>query len=165
RGDIMAMLAPLLEYTAQMVRELNDRHDWRWPRYEVVDGELLVSPAPRKRHQVVVRELVVALHRYLERERVGEVLTSPADISWGSKRLVQPDVFVFPSEEASSADWPSAPRLLLVAEVLSESSERADRVVKRRLYQSEGVPLYWVLDVDARAAEIWTPAAGEGRIE
>ena len=77
----MGMPAPLY-YTADMVRDLIDESRPS-PRYELVYGELLVSPAPRAWHQEVVLRLLVALRKYLERERVGQVLMAPADISWG----------------------------------------------------------------------------------
>jgi Uma2 family endonuclease len=158
-------MAATREYTAEMVRELNDRHDWRWPRYETVDGELLVTPAPRKWHQEVVDRLAFALRLYLRHERVGHPFTSPADISWGVKKLVQPDVFVVPLEEARKDEWTEVRHLLLAVEVLSPGSARADRVVKRRLYQREGVPLYWMVDADAHTVDIWTPEATSSHTE
>ena len=55
-------------------------------------------------------------------------------------------------------DWSRVRDLLLVAEVLSPSSARHDRFIKRRRYQEAGVPLYWIVDGDARRVEVWTPA-------
>ena len=165
RGDRMGMAAPLKSYTADMVRQLNDQINWRWPRYEVVDGELLVTPAPSKPHQRVAGRLFVALSQYLGDEPVGEAFAAPADISWGPKKLVQPDVFVVPMAEARTPEWTDVRHLLLAIEVLSPGSRRADRVVKRLLYQREGVPLYWVVDADAHAIAVWTPEARAPRIE
>ena len=161
----MGMAAPLKFYTADMVRQLNDQTNWRWPRYEVVDGELLVTPAPRKWHQRVAGRLFVALSQYLRDEPVGEAFAAPADISWGPKKLVQPDVFVVPMAEARKPEWTAVRHLLLAIEVLSPGSRRADRVVKRLLYQREGVPLYWIVDADAHAVEVWTPEVRGARIE
>src|SRR6476469_6418547 len=95
RDERMGMAAPLY-YTADMVRAMPDDGN----RYEVVYGELLVTPAPRPWHQVVIQRLLIALDKYLERQPVGLVLASPADISWGPDVLVQPDVFVVPRDEA-----------------------------------------------------------------
>ena len=149
----MGMAAPIY-YTADMVRALPDDGN----RYEVVHGELLVTPAPRASHQLVVTRLTVALATYLEREQVGVVLVSPADISWGrSDVLVQPDVFVVAPDDARTMEWDRMRRLLLVAEVLSPSTARADRFVKRRRYQEARVPLYWIVDIDERQVEEWTP--------
>lgn len=156
----MRMAAPVY-YTADMVRALPD--DGK--RYETVHGELLVTPAPRLLHQEVVKRLVVTLDAYLGREPVGHVLASPADISWGPDTLVQPDVFVVPLAEARTMSWEFLKTLLLAIEVLSPSSTRADRFTKRRLYQEVGVPLYWVVDGDAQAVEVWTPEVAFPSVE
>lgn len=149
----MGMPAPLY-YTADMVRAMPDDGN----RYEVVYGELLVTPAPRLWHQELVLRLLVALNRYLETNPVAHVLHSPADISWGPDVLVQPDVFVVPVEEARTLTWSRMQTLLLVAEVLSPSSLKGDRFLKRLRYREAGVPLYWVVDGDERVVEVWTPA-------
>src|SRR5207249_1879753 len=88
-ADTMGMVAPVY-YTADMVRALPDDGN----RYEVVYGELLVSPAPRLWHQEVVARMCAALDGYLRDEPVGEAFTAPADISGSRQVLVQPDVFV-----------------------------------------------------------------------
>ena len=156
----MRMAAPLY-YTADMVRALPD--DGR--RYEVVRGELLVTPAPRWWHQTLVLRLARSLASYVEREKWGDVVISPADISWGTDTLVQPDVFVVPIDDARTGDWRRMQTLLLVAEVLSPGSARADRFTKRRRYQEAGVPLYWVVDGDDRSVEVWTPSAAFPDVE
>jgi Uma2 family endonuclease len=148
----MGMAAPIY-WTADMVRALPEDGN----RHEVVYGELLVTPAPRPWHEIVNHRLIVALDGYLHREPLGIVLGSRADISWTPDTLVQPDVFVVPLDEARTLEWVNYRGLLLVAEVLSPSSLRADRFLKRRRYQEAGVPLYWVVDADAHAVEVWTP--------
>ena len=150
----MGMVAPVY-YTADMVRALPDDGN----RYEVVHGELLVTPAPRLWHQKLVGRLYSALEGYVRDQPVGEAFTAPADISWGRHVLVQPDVFVVPRAEARSLDWTAIRTLLLAAEILSPSSQRADRFTKRRLYQERSVPTYLVVDGDARQVEVWTPEA------
>jgi Uma2 family endonuclease len=154
------MAAPIY-YTADMVRAMPDDGN----RYEVVYGELLVTPAPRPWHQVLVQRLSLALGKYLEREPAGLVLSSPADISWGPDVLVQPDVFVVPADEARTLTWSQMRTLLLVAEVLSPSSIKGDRFLKRLRYREAGVPLYWVVDGDERTVEVWTPADDVPTIE
>jgi len=150
----MGMAAPNY-YTADMVRALPDDGN----RYEVVFGELLVTPAPRPWHQVLVTRLAAALDAYLRVEPVGVPLVSPADISWGIGILVQPDLFVLPLEDARTGQWPAMRHLLLAVEVLSPSSTRADRFTKRRLYQEQRVPVYWAVDGDERWVEVWVPDA------
>jgi Uma2 family endonuclease len=149
----MGMAAPIY-YSADMVRAMPDDGN----RYEVVYGELLVTPAPRPWHQILVHRLSLAIGNYLDRESGAIVLASPADISWGPDVLVQPDVFVVPAVEARSLTWSRMRTLLLVAEVLSPPTARGDRFLKRLRYREAGVPLYWLVDGDERSVEIWTPS-------
>lgn len=129
-------------------------------RYELVFGELLVSPAPRLRHQRIANRLGQVLYPYCERESLGEVFVLPADLSWGRQDvLTQPDVFVLPPEYRSGAEWVDVRHVPLVAEVLSPSTARYDRFSKRLAYREVGIPVYWILDADQRLAEVWTPDA------
>jgi Uma2 family endonuclease len=150
----MGMAAPVY-YTAEMVRALPEDGN----RYEAVHGELLVTPAPRELHQRVVVRLIGALTEYLRNYPLGALYTSPADLSWGPDILVQPDVFVANLDEARTGEWSRIRTLLLSVEVMGPSTTRYDRFTKRRLYQEVGIPAYWVVDPDAREAEVWTPAA------
>ncbi|MBV9881077.1 MAG: Uma2 family endonuclease [Gemmatirosa sp.] len=156
-------------HTADMVRALIDE-ERAWPRYETLYGELVVTPSPRIPHQEIAGELFGELRAYLQRERIGKAFTAPADISWGrTDVLVQPDVFVVPIDDARAAraadDWAVIRHLLLAVEILSPSTARRDRFAKRRLYQQQGVPLYWVLDADDRSAAVWTPEAELPQVE
>ncbi len=134
----------LVYYTADMVRALPDDGN----RYETVYGELLVNPAPRAWHQVIVGRLLRMVADYLDRYPIGTLLQSPADISWSDDTLVQPDLFVVDVDEARTLDWAQMKTLLLVIEVLSPSTARNDRFTKRRLYQEQDIPLYWIVDAD-----------------
>lgn len=156
----MGMAAPIY-YSAEMVRALPDDGN----RYETVHGELLVTPVPRAPHQYVVTPLMLQLGPYLVRNPVGQLFTSPADISWSEDVLVQPDVFVADLHEARTLDWARMKTLLLAVEVLGPSTRRYDRFTKRRVYQEFGVPWYWMVDIDGRAVEVWTPEARLPAIE
>ncbi|MCL4864416.1 MAG: Uma2 family endonuclease, partial [Gemmatimonadales bacterium] len=125
-------------------------------KYEVVHGELLVSPSPRMGHQRIVMRLGHVLAGYLRGEPVGEAFPG-GDVHWGPDSLVIPDLLVVDRESARSGDWKQMATPLLVVEVLSPSSTRQDRFVKRRLYQEMEVPLYWMVDADAQVVEAWTP--------
>ena len=155
----MAMPALRRRWTTSDVRALM-REDRPWPRYELIDGELLVTPAPRSVHQQVVFELCVLLDAYLEREPVGLAMLSPSDLELKPDSITQPDVFVIPAETVTAADslqWPDVKSLLLAVEVLSPSSLRTDRVTKRDFYLDANVEVYWIVDVEARVFERWTP--------
>lgn len=129
------------------------------PRYELVDGELLVTPAPTGRHQRLILHLAFRLHDYLARERIGEVRLGPGEVKLETGQRYEPDLFVAP---AVSGRLPVANdpfiRPLLICEALSPGSGRHDRITKRRAFQRNNVPEYWVLDGEAEAFEIWHPA-------
>jgi Uma2 family endonuclease len=154
----MGMPAIKRRWTAREVRQLIAESPLATPRYELVDGELLVTPSPNWPHQRAVARLLSALDEYLKRHPVGHVGTSPFDVELAPESLVQPDVFVVPTHEARRllTEMP-ARELLLAAEVLSPSSGRHDRVTKRPHYQRH-VPEYWIVDLDARLFERWRPS-------
>ena len=137
-------------WTAAMVRAFPEDGN----RYEVVDGELLVTPAPRSVHQRAVREMTFALHEWIKEQGTGEeVLMSPADIELELHGLVQPDIFVAPVVR----NWKDVRSLTLAVEVLSPSTEQNDREKKRHLFSRVGVPEYWIVDCDRRCVERWRP--------
>lgn len=156
----MAMPAIRRRWTADNVRQLIPA-DRPWPRYELLDGELLVTPAPGVGHQAAVSDLLILLGVFVEREAIGLALTSPSDVQLRPETIVQPDVFIVPLRDTpreTAADWSDIGSLLLAVEVISPSSARTDRVTKRDFYLAAGVPEYWIIDLDARVVERWTPA-------
>lgn len=161
----MAMPAIDRRWTAREVRALIDQSPLAAPRYELVDGVLLVTPSPNRDHQRTVKLLQIALHSYLESSPVGEILASPFDVEVELESVMQPDLFVLPIDESRRLADPAAMparSLLLAIEVVSPSSARFDRGVKRRLYLRH-VPEYWIVDLDAQLIERWR--LGEDRPE
>ena len=158
----MSMPAAVRIWTPDEVRALQDPDRAR-PRYELLDGELLVTPGPEPKHQTVVGELFYLLRAYLDKHPAGEVRLSPADVALDVKTVLQPDVFVVPAP-TKVRRWPDIKSLLLAVEVLSPGSIRADRVSKRRYFQRQGVPECWIVDVDARLIERWRPDDGRPEI-
>jgi len=157
----MPTLAPRY-WTAADVRELPDDGN----RYECIDGELLVTPAPRGGHQAAIRDLFRLLDPYVKAHAVGEILWSPADIELEPDNLVQPDLFVarLLPQITKFRNWADIAGLALAVEVLSPSTARYDREVKRRFYQRAGVSEYWIVDVDARCIERWRPAVAQPEV-
>lgn len=144
-------------WTAAEVRELQDEQH-HWPRFELIDGELLVTLCPTPAHQVAVGEFLGALHDYCDRERVGRVLLSPSDIELTPDSITQPDVFVYPMPTTRNRplEWTDITSLVLAIEIISPSTEHTDRVTKREFYLANGVAEYWVVDLDARMVEQWS---------
>jgi len=150
----MGMPAAAHRWTADEVRALPDDGN----RYELVSGELVVTPSPRGIHQVAVAELLWKIRTWLERSGAGRVLAAPADLALGENEVLQPDLFVYLTADGKHLrDWRDIAAVVLVVEVLSPSSARSDRQLKRRRYQRARVPEYWIVDLDARLIERWRP--------
>ncbi len=150
----MGMSYAAEHWTAARVRALPDDGN----RYELVSGELVVTPSPRMLHQRAVQHLVRLLDPWVRNTKAAELLMSPADLSLGEDETLQPDLFVFPVEPGRPVrNWADVRSLLLVIEVLSPSTARHDRTLKRLRYQRAGVPEYWIVDPDARLIECWRP--------
>ncbi len=154
RAYAMGMPAKQTEWTAEMVRAIPEDGN----RYEVLDGELLVSPSPSYQHQAVLARLYNAISPYVERHSLGWTRWSPADIEFSPRTSLQPDLFVVPNEGSGEPrSWRDVKRLLLVVEGLSPSTERADRFLKRPEYQKAKTPEYWIANVESRRVERWRP--------
>jgi Uma2 family endonuclease len=153
------MAMPALEarrWTADDVRALPDEPG---RRFECVDGELLVSPNPRLPHQSAVGFLFEALTSFARQHAVGAVFMAPGDMELDRFTLVQPDVYVLPLVDGRRPRTTiEIGHALLFIEVLSPSTARFDRVIKRARYQRYGVE-YWIVDLDARLLERWLPQA------
>ncbi len=126
-------------------------------RYELLDGELLVTPSPRGIHQLAVVALYDRVQPYVRQYGLGRTLLAPADLDLRSGQLLQPDLFVYAIPHRGPLEWSDIGIPLLVGEVLSPSTALNDRNRKRRRYQQSGVGEYWIVDADARLIERWRP--------
>ena len=144
-------------WTAEQVRALPADKN----RYEVIDGVLLVTPAPGQRHQRLALELVRQLMKYCDGATL-ELRTSPAEVELDSGTLLQPDVFVLAVDPKPTDPWSELPAPILAIEVLSPTTAYADRVVKRDRLLRAGSE-YWIADPGTRVIERWRP--GEERPE
>ena len=145
-------------WTPDELRRFIEEHPEPVPRYELIDGELLVTPSPTSLHQRLVLEIAVQLRTYVRLHGLGEVRISPSDLRPIRDALLQPDLFVIPAIEGRRAPLEDpVTRVLVAVEVLSPSSARYDKVIKRRLYQKIGLSEYWLVDPDARTVERWQP--------
>lgn len=156
----MSMPASAGGWTVAMLQALPDDGN----RYEIIGGDLFVTPPPSYAHQRIVLALARVFADYLD-ARDAEVMIAPADVRAGERTSVEPDLFVIPFASGRPAIGPAKlSELLLSIEVLSPSTAGLDRYKKRPLYQREGVREYWIVDPDARFVERWRPDVDEPEI-
>jgi len=126
-------------------------------RYEVIEGELYVSPAPTRRHQELSKRLEYHLYRWAEVEgRRGEVFYAPFDVILADDTVLQPDLIYVREERRdrfSERGLEGAPDL--VVEILSPSTRARDRGLKRETYARHGVSELWLVDPEANAVEVF----------
>ena len=120
-------------------------------RWELLDGELVMTPAPRPLHQQMALRLAVRL-LHVVNERT-DVLHAPVDVHISQSTVLQPDVVVAALSQIRNDGIHGAP--VLAVEVLSPSTRRRDLVQKRDVLQRAGCPHYWVLDPDELRLWVW----------
>ena len=120
-------------------------------RYELVDGTLIVTPAPSTRHQRAVARLLKALLDAVPDDQ--EVLAAPYDVRLADDTVLQPDVLVCRRADLTEQYLPTAP--LLAIEVLSPSTRLVDLNLKHGRYEAAGCPAYWVVDPDEPSLRAW----------
>lgn len=113
-------------------------------RFELLDGAIVVTPAPGRWHQAVSLELGILLRTHRPEGMV--VKLAPFAVVLGDDTEVQPDIVVARRDDLTDTDLPAAP--LLVVEILSPSTRNYDLLLKRERYAKAGVPSYWVVDPD-----------------
>lgn len=120
-------------------------------RYELIDGILIVSPAPRMRHQRAALLLGIELEQACPAGL--RVIPAPFDVVLAIDTVMQPDLLVGRISDLTEAALPAAP--VLAVEVLSPSTRRFDLVLKRSRFESAGVEHYWVVDPDEPSITAW----------
>lgn len=136
-------------------------------RYELIEGELVLNPAPVPLHQVIAGNIHTDLTIYFRANRIGRSFVGPLDIVLSDATVLEPDVLVILNERKQligPKNVQGAPDIAV--EVLSPSSRRRDATVKRRLYEHHGVNEYWIVDPEEETVRIYrrdgeTFAAGE----
>ncbi|MBV8517386.1 MAG: Uma2 family endonuclease [Acidobacteria bacterium] len=131
-------------------------------RYEIIDGELYVNPAPNLKHQRVIVNLVLALGFFVRDHKLGDVYVAPTDVVLSKTDVVQPDVLFITNENAdrlTRANVQGAPDLAI--EVLSESNRRHDEVIKRKRYEGFGVAEYWIVDPELELVKVFRRGADD----
>jgi Uma2 family endonuclease len=120
-------------------------------RYELIDGALIVTPAPARRHQRVVGELHLLLRGGCPADL--EVLLAPFDVRLADDTVLQPDLLVTRRSDTTERNLPKAP--LLAIEVLGPSTRLIDLDLKRARYEAARCASYWVVDPDLPSIVVW----------
>lgn len=120
-------------------------------RYELVDGTLVVTPAPSPNHQRILRRLLVLLDAACPDGL--EVMSAPLDVTIAENTVLQPDLLVARHSDFTDHDLPTAP--LLAVEILSPSTRFVDTSLKRARYEAAACPSYWVVDPDTLTLTAW----------
>jgi Uma2 family endonuclease len=131
-------------------------------RYELVHGDLLVTPSPSPTHQRISKRLQRQLEAYFETRGLGEVFDAPIDLILTDQDVFVPDLLVVGDPSHITARGiERAP--LLVVEVLSPGTRRVDRGLKARRYAELGVEQYWIVDPERKRLECHELASGAFR--
>jgi Uma2 family endonuclease len=148
-------------WTYEEYARLPQPSEARGTRFEVIDGELYVTPGPSRRHQRIGIRLTTLLHRFAEENSLGEVLISPFDVLFGEGDYVEPDImFVRRDREDIVSDRGIEGPPDLLVEVLSPSTAARDLGIKLDRYRLFGVAEYWVIDPEECTVLVWRLADG-----
>ena len=132
-------------------------------RYELLQGELFVNPAPSPMHQRVSSRLQRQLQDYFHERSIGEVFNAPIDVIFNPHDVLEPDLVVVADPSHISKRGIEKPPLLVV-EILSPSTRKVDRGIKSRRYAELGVPHYWIVDPDRKRVDCYEGAGGAFRL-
>ena len=138
----------------------NDRN-----RYEILDGELSVTPAPRTKHQKVLGNLHRLLANYVVANQFGTIFIAPTDVILAPTTVVQPDLIFIGNDRrgiVTERAIEGSPTLLI--EILSPTTQRTDRETKAQLYAKYAVPHYWLIDPDQPTIEAYELAGDQYKL-
>lgn len=125
-------------------------------RYEILEGELSVTPAPSTKHQIAVGNLFKLLSRHIDSNNLGRLLFAPVDLILEPTSVLQPDLlFILNVRQNIITQRAVEAAPDLVIEILSQSTSRTDRITKAQIYARHKVPAYWIVDPDQETLEIY----------
>ncbi len=147
----MASSTPAIKLTYDDYRNTPDDE-----RHELLDGELVLAPAPRLSHQRVAMQLGALLHAFVREQGLGHVFAAPCDVVLSHTDVVQPDLLFVAREREyvlrNGDNVRGAPDVVI--EILSPATAARDRTVKRELYAKHGVGEYWPVDPAAKTVTV-----------
>ncbi len=143
--------------------------------YQLINGELIMAPAPGLRHHDIAATIVEALRRFVKKRGLGRVFNAPVDVYFSQRETYQPDIFFVSKEKLHlvGRDKVKGPPDLII-EILSPKTARYDLSEKKHVYESYGVKEYWIVDPNEKTIEVFeysfkgfvsiAKAEGKGRI-
>jgi Uma2 family endonuclease len=135
----------------------NDRN-----RYEILDGELSVTPAPGTKHQRISGHLYLTLASHVLANGLGDLYAAPTDLILAPTTVVQPDlIFIDNDRHGSVTERAIEGPPTLVIEILSITTRRTDRQTKAQLYAKHEIPHYWIIDPDQQTVEAYELAGDQ----
>lgn len=126
------------------------------PYYQLINGDLYMSPSPRRKHQKILIKLINRIGNYLEGNNIGEAYIAPSDVAINDDNVYNPDIYFVSNarrNQLTEQGCDGAPDL--VVEVLSKSTARLDLGPKREVYAEAGVIEMWIISPSAQTIDIW----------
>ncbi len=134
------------------------------PYFQLIDGELFMSPSPHFFHQEIIGNIFSLIREYLRTNPLGKVILAPSDVEFNKENIFQPDVFFIRQERLGMVDKHGAKGAPdLVVEVISGSTGRLDLGPKMTIYAQSGVLEYWVVLPESRTVEVYRLAENAER--
>jgi len=155
----IAVATQARKWTIQEVHRFPDDGN----KYELVRGDLFLTPPPTYEHERIGARLIAMLAPYVDRHALGEVFHPRAVMRYRGSE-VEPDVMVrsaHPRLIGTDEDWSNAPIPMLVIEIASPYTRRRDREHKKRLYLDAGVAEYWIVEPEGREVHVTRPGAAD----
>ena len=122
-------------------------------KYELLRGDLLVTPAPTDPHETIAARLTRMLDPFVAAHGLGFVYRPRAVFRYRGSEL-EPDLMVRAPQSNPKADWDKAPKPILIVEILSPSTRRRDREMKRSFYTEAGIREYWIVDPESQEVTV-----------
>jgi len=133
--------------------------------YQLIGGELIMTPAPTPYHQIVSRKIMSLLIQYVEKNNLGEILYSPIDVYFSEEDVFQPDIIFISKERLNiigETKIKGAPDLII--EILSPSTAYYDLGRKYEVYEKNGVKEYWIVHPERKSIEIYQNQEGQFKL-
>lgn len=133
--------------------------------YQLIGGELIMTPSPVPYHQIVSREIGFELLKFIKEKKLGEVLFAPIDVYLSETETYQPDIIFISKDKLNiigEKKIEAAPDLVI--EILSPSTAYYDLKHKRRVYETSGVKEYWIVDPMEKSVEVYENPGAEFKL-